>query len=270
MPSLRRPASSAPVILITGATSGIGLATARRFAGEGWVVVGTFRRAFRQTAHLAIDLHPAEMSRPGDLERIVSYIGRHYGRLDALVCNAGYGLAGPLESLEYAQMRDLLLVNTLAPAELVRRALPLLKESQGTVVLMSSLAGRSGLPLYSAYAASKWGLEGLGESLAAELAPEGVRVRLIEPSGVDTPFWKRVEKGSGARWRAGDFGRIGREGAREHHGLSPEDVAAAVWGAVSRPRGSLRVPLGLTRQVVLAKRLLPEALYVRLLARITQ
>lgn len=270
MPALRRPASLAPVVLITGAASGIGLATARRFAKAGWVVVGTYRRQTRLTAHLAIDLQPAEMSRPADLERVIEYVGRHYGRLDALVCNAGYGLTGPIESLGYAQMKDLLAVNTLAPAELTRRALPLLKQRKGAVVLVSSIAGRVGVPLYSAYAASKWGLEGFGESLAAEIAPTGVRVRLVEPSSTDTPFWRGLSRGGASVWRNEDFGRVGAEAGRAHHGLTADEVAETILRAVESPSSRLRYPLGQTRYAEWARRLLPERLLVRVLAKVAE
>ncbi len=270
MPISHRPQSGTPVVLITGATGGIGLATAHRFAQGSWSVVGTGRRIDASTAKLPFDLQRAEMARPADIERVVSYVERVYGRLDILICNAGYGLTGPLEALDYAQMRDLLLVNTLAPAEMTRRALPLLQGSRGTVLFVSSVAGRTGLPLYSAYAASKWGLEGFAESLALELEPKGVRVRIVEPSGVNTPFWRQLVRGSASRWREADHGRIGAEAGRREHGLTPEQVAEALWQAGVKPGRKLRIPLGDTGRVVLARRWLPERVYVSVLGRLMQ
>src|SRR5476651_2696928 len=118
--------ASKPVAVITGVSSGIGLACAKLFASKGWIVVGTVRGRTRTDAlrALQIDLQVAEMLRPRDLERVVQVAWRTYGRIDALVCNAGYGLVGAIDMLEYAQMNEQLAVNILAPAELISLTVP--------------------------------------------------------------------------------------------------------------------------------------------------
>jgi NAD(P)-dependent dehydrogenase (short-subunit alcohol dehydrogenase family) len=262
--------ASKPVALITGVSSGIGLASAKLFSQRGWIVVGTIRSR-RPTAALKalpVDLQPAEMARPGDLARVVERAVRTYGRLDALVCNAGYGLLGPIDSYDLAQMRDQLTVNTLAPAELVRQVVPVMrKQGSGAIVLVSSLYGRVGVPWYSLYCASKAALEGMGESLALELAPAGVRVKLVEPSSVNTAWWK-LRRGAARKWRDSELtGRLGTEHLRATHGMTPERAAAAIYQAASDRRARLRYPLGSTRMTSLGARLLPERVFRRLLRR---
>ncbi len=259
--------SNRPVVLITGVSGGIGKATARLFAANGWLVVGTVRTVRGRLA-AGIDVQPAEMNRPADLARVVHHIQRIHGRLDALVCNAGYGLIGRLETLTYAQMKDQLATNTLAPAELTRLALPMLSQSGGTAVAVSSAVGRTGLPGYSLYAASKQALEGLYESLAMEYAAGPIRFKLVEPSGVNTAFWSSLKRGDAGRQTAGGRTRPKEQPVRADQGLSADQVAAVIYRAAIDHGPQLRYPLGQTRRIDIAKRLLPGRLYRRLLQRL--
>ena len=260
------PVSNKPVVLITGVSGGIGKATARLFAANGWLVVGTVR-VVRGKIAARIDVQPAEMTRPADLARVVHHIELKHGRLDALVCNAGYALVGPLDTLGYSQMRDQLATNVLAPAELTRLALPLLVKSSGTAVAVSSIVGRTGLPGYSLYAASKHALEGLYESLALEYAAGLVRFKLVEPSGVNTAFWTSIKRGTGRPSAAGTSGRLDTEPISAHHNLTAEQVAMVIYRAACDKGFKLRYPVGYTWRLDLAKRLLPGRLYRHLLHR---
>ncbi len=257
--------AKAPVALITGVSAGIGLATAQALVTRGWIVVGTIRGRKRPAGLRPgeVDLQPAEMTRQGDLERIVVYTWRTYGRIDALICNAGYGLIGPIDSLDYAQMKDQLAVNTLAPAELIALTVPLMRrQGSGVIVAISSIVGRTGIAGYSLYSASKHALEGLFESLDLELAGTNIRLRLIEPSSVNTSFWADLRRGANRRWGAREIGRrAAAEPAQSNHGLTADQVAAAVVKAVLAPGRKLHYPLGQTRLVVLGRRLLPDWLY---------
>lgn len=260
------PTVNQPVVLITGVSGGIGKAAARLFAANGWLVVGTVR-SVRGKAAARIDLQPAEMTRPADLARVVHHIRQRYGRLDALVCNAGYGLLGPLSSLGYAQMRDQLATNVLAPAELTRLALPLLTDSSGTAIAVSSQVGLIGLPGYSLYAASKHALEGLYESLALEYAAGPVRFKLVEPSGVNTPFWTSIKRGTGRATNSVEPTIQSPQPNRADHNLTAGQVAAVIYLAACDRGSKLRYPIGQTRRLDLAKRILPGWLYRHLLQR---
>lgn len=256
--------SSKPVVLITGISSGIGLAAAALFSQNGWIVVGTVRDNKTQLlSGLSVDIQTAEMNNPEDLNRIINHLEKSYGRLDALVCNAGYALIGPLDSLSYDQIRDQFLTNTVAPAELSRLALPIMKQQdKGNIVFVSSIVGRIGLPGYSMYSSSKWALEGLAESLITELSQTSIRVKLIEPSGVNTAFWTSLKRGSGRKWENAELGRVGKEAKRTNHGLSPERVAEEIYRAAIDTTSKLHFTLGQTRLVVFAKKWLPERVFL--------
>ena len=250
-----------PVAIITGVSGGIGQATAKLFSAKGWIVVGTVRgrTGASELRGAQIDLQQADMIRPRDLERVVLNAWRTYGRIDALICNAGYGLIGPLESLDYARMTDQFAVNTLGPAELIRQVLPLMRiQKTGVIVGVSSLVGRTGIAGYSVYAASKFALEGLFESLAMELGATGIKMKLVEPSGVNTPFWKESEKRNPHNVNLG----------HSHRSLSAERVAEEILRAVGDKSSRLRYPLGQTFWINVLKRAVPERLALRLLSRV--
>lgn len=233
--------TSKPVVIITGVSSGIGQSAAKVFADNGWIVVGTIRNesSLKRTEGLSIDFQTAEMASSLDLERVVQNTVRTYGRIDAVVLNAGYGDLREILKFSYDDMVRQLAVNTLAPAYLLKLSLPYLKKQRGAAVAVSSAAGRAGFRKYSLYSASKFGLEGLIESLYYEFSE--VRFRLIEPGPVNSAFWKKSATPKGA--------------------ISAEDVALTIYrSTISRSR-KLRYPLGLARPLALAQRLLPASLF---------
>ena len=242
-----------PVVLITGVSSGIGLETAKLFAAKGWIVVGTVRSRAQTAAlrALQLDLQLADMVKPRDLERVVQTAWRTYGRIDALVCNAGYGVIGPIDTLEYAQMNEQLTVNSLAPAALVRLTVPLMRrQGYGVLVGVSSVVGRVGFSGYGIYAASKFALEGLFESLHMELAAAGIRTKLVEPSGVNTAFWDGLSQDGSNRT------------------LTAETVAGVIFRAAIDKHSKLRYPVGQTKWLVLLRRIMPERWFLRILRRV--
>lgn len=182
-------------VLVTGASSGFGEATTRELLARGFWVVATVRRE-RDGACFA-DLSPSESARltlaqldltvSTQREQVVALVQKR-GRLDGLICNAGYGVFGALEDLEEQDLRAQMEVNFFAVALLTRALTPLLRASRGTLVHISSPAGVSGFPYTSAYCASKHALEGLTESLHYELSPYGVSVHLVTPSAHRTRF----------------------------------------------------------------------------------
>jgi NAD(P)-dependent dehydrogenase (short-subunit alcohol dehydrogenase family) len=264
--------SSKKVVLITGVSSGIGLAAAQLFSSRDWLVVGTVRgKNIKALENMSIDIQEAEMNRPEDLHRVVSQLIASYGRLDVLVCNAGYALIGPIDTLDYEQISDQYLTNTVAPAELTRLTIPMMKEQgSGSIVYVSSIVGRIGLAGFGMYSSSKWALEGLAESLAAELHETNIRIKLIEPSGVNTAFWTSLKRGKGRDWQNKELGRIGGEVERASHGLTPDNVAEAIYRAATDDSARLRYPLGQTRIVGIARKLLPDRLFRSIVRRVTR
>jgi NADP-dependent 3-hydroxy acid dehydrogenase YdfG len=208
-----------PVFLITGASSGIGAATARRAAQAGYRLVLGARSADKLEA-LAAELGGEEraiavrtdVTEWADNEAIVAAATERFGRLDVVFANAGFGAKrGWLEETPEF-WKSMVLTNVLGPAYTVRAAIPALKESRGHIVITGSVAGRRALP-GSLYSATKWAVTAMGEAIRADLDDTGIRTTVIEPGMTDTPFFDNpVEQG-----------------------LQPDDIARAVMYAVSQP-----------------------------------
>ncbi|MFC7919939.1 SDR family NAD(P)-dependent oxidoreductase [Streptomyces cinereoruber] len=217
------------VVVVTGAGTGIGRATARAFAGQGATVVAVGRRAeqLRETAEGRPGIHPfvADITAEGAAEEIVRTVLDTHGRLDVLVNNAGIATGGPLGTLDRSVITPLLETNLVAPVLLTQAAVPALRESRGVVVNVSTTIGQRGWPANSLYPATKSALETLTRCWAVELAPAGVRVVAVAPGPVDTPIGLHAglssEKLEEVRaWQLAHvpLGRLGR----------PEEVAWAI------------------------------------------
>ncbi|TBH17259.1 SDR family oxidoreductase [Thermus thermamylovorans] len=267
-------------VLITGAGSGIGLATARLLAARGYRVHGGVRKGEDAERLRALGVEPLllDVTREEDLLRAREAL-REKG-LFGLVANAGVAVAGPLELVPPSAFRQALEVNLLGVHATVQAFLPLLRGGRGRVVLMGSVSGLLALPLMGPYAASKFALEALADALRVELKPFGVRVILIEPGSVATPIWERSERAaegyllpppSGTEEVYGRYLEVARRMARRNarRGLPPERVAEAVLHALESPRPRARYLVARRERAwqTLFLRLLPTPLRDQLLAR---
>lgn len=196
--------SRRPSVLITGASSGIGLALALHFERQGFeVFAGVRRRQDAQSllAQSAGHLVPLilDVTRPDTIEAALSLVQEHtQGQLNALVNNAGVAFSGPLETTPQADVEALFQVNVLGIFAVTRAFLPLIRQARGRIVNVSSISGRFAAPGLTAYSASKFAVEGLTESLRVELAPFGVRVASVAPGKIDTPIWSKALNTSAA------------------------------------------------------------------------
>lgn len=264
-------------VLVTGASSGIGRQAVSEFLRRGWSVLATLRRADErgaifadeQAAHPgALEVMSLDVADAAERASVVAHV-METGVLDCLVNNAGYGLFGALEDLSEEQLRRQLEVNFVGAALLTRDLLPALRRCGGSVLLVSSVLGRAGFPLTSGYCASKFALEGLGESLYHELRPLGVRVGIVEPGGRKTNFGANVEwaEGAGEAYRdataayRGLLDKVrGRRGTR-----SGDAVATAIVRLAEAKRMPLRTRVGGDAAAMsLAEALLPERARTRL------
>jgi NAD(P)-dependent dehydrogenase (short-subunit alcohol dehydrogenase family) len=190
----------APVAVVTGAGSGVGRELALALAKTGWRLVLVGRRAERlaQTSQLAqtaasipgetLHLIPADVGAPDSAQRIVSDTLQRFGRLDALVNNAGLARFGTLERATEADVEAMVRTNFLGPLALIRAAAPELSRREGSVVNVGSIGGMLALPGRATYGASKAALHHLTRSLARELAPR-VRVNTVAPGALDTEIY---------------------------------------------------------------------------------
>lgn len=211
--------SDDPVFLITGASSGIGAATARQAAAAGYRLALAARSQDKLDA-LASELGGSEraiavstdVTRWEDNERLIAATTDAFGRLDVVFANAGFGARRGWLEESPEHWRDMVLTNVLGAAYTVRAAIPELKASRGHVLLTGSVAGRRALP-GSLYSCTKWAITAMGEALRADLNGTGVRTTVIEPGAVETPFFDNPAEGR----------------------LVADDIARAVMFAVSQP-----------------------------------
>ncbi len=208
-----------PVFLITGASSGIGAATARQAAQAGYRVV-LAARSIERLEQLARELGgeqralaiACDVTEWDQQQSLVEVAVERFGQLDVAFANAGFGAARGFLNESPEHWRSMVLTNVYGAALTIRAALPAIQQARGHFVLTGSVAGRRALP-GSLYSATKWAVTAMGESLRQELNDTGVRVTLIEPGMVDTPFFDNPVSNA----------------------LEPDDVARAVMFAVSQP-----------------------------------
>ncbi|WP_235041593.1 SDR family oxidoreductase [Vreelandella profundi] len=207
------------VLLITGASSGIGAATARAAAREGYKLVLAARSSDKLNA-LAQELGPEnvlpytlDVTNMEQQQAMVEQAIETFGRLDAVFVNAGRGGSpGGFSDADHTAWREMILTNVYGAGLTIQACLPALKRSKGQVVLTGSAAGRTTIP-GSMYSATKWAITGIGYNLREELRGTGMRVTLIEPGMVDTPFFDEPPE----------------------YALEDRDVANAVIYALSQP-----------------------------------
>src|SRR5215216_3148674 len=181
-------------VLVTGASTGIGEATVLHLKTLGFDAIGAVRED-EDAERLAGRGIPTVRIDVTDAERIAAArdeLGD--APLAGLVNNAGIAVAAPLEFLPMDKLRQQLEINLIGQAAVTQAFLPALRCGRGRIVMVSSIGGRVALPLVSAYNASKFGLEGMSESLRRELRSHGVDVILVEPGGVKTPIWNKAEQ----------------------------------------------------------------------------
>jgi len=182
-------------ILITGTSSGLGRSTAKLFQSKGWNVVATMRTPEKETELTKLErtlVARLDVQDDQSIESAVEAGLAKFGRIDALVNNAGYGAVGPLEATPFDKVRRQFDVNVLGLLAVTKALLPHFRANRsGVIVNISSMAGRVAFPLGALYHGSKFAVEGLSESLQYELATFGVRVKVVEPGGIMTDFGGR-------------------------------------------------------------------------------
>ncbi len=254
---------SKQVVLVTGASSGIGRSCAERLAARGCTVVGASRRVDPGEGWTSIAM---DVDDDASVASGVAQVVREHGGIDAVVSCAGWGLAGAVEQTPLDQARAQLETNFFGVVRTVTAALPSLRERAGRVVVISSIGGVIGLPFQAYYSASKFALEGWAEALAWEVRPFGVAVTLVQPGNFRTGFTearRTVDVGGDDPYRAARDKAIGQMARDERAGADPTAVAAAVERALvaRRPRRRASVGPASERVGVLAKRLLPARVF---------
>lgn len=262
------------IALVTGASSGFGLLIAVALAREGYRVVASMRDPERCEPLLReagkagvagrLDIAKLDVTDAAAIEAAVTGTVDKYGRIDALVNNAGFAVGGFIEEVPEEAWRAQMETNFFGLVAVTRAVLPIMRsQGAGAIIQIGSVSGRVAFPGYGAYAASKFAVEGFAESLRHEAAPYGIRVYLVEPGAYRTPIWTKGFAGIHTRPKSPYERRLNAvlEFSRKtaDNAPDPREVAELVVRLAKRRRpGRLRYPIGRgSRLLVLASKLLP-------------
>lgn len=249
-------------ILITGTSSGLGRATAKHFHARGWNVVATMRTPDRETELTQLERMLVTRLDVQDIKSIQSAVDAglaNFGRIDALVNNAGYGAYGPLEATPLEKIRRQFDVNVLGLLATTQALLPHFRAKRGgTIVNVSSVGGRLAFPLGTLYHGTKFAVEGLSEALHYELGPFGVRVKIVEPGGMKTDFGGRSLDLSNdpklLEYQPLVQAVVGVLGPMMANGSPPELIAEVIYAATTDGTDQLRYEAGADAVRLLAGR----------------
>jgi short-subunit dehydrogenase len=260
------------VILITGSSSGIGKETVKLFQSKGWKVAATMRTPEKATdLQNIVDVECIRLD-VTDLDSIKSAIQTtldKFGRIDALVNNAGYGLVGAFEASTREQIVQQYMTNVFGLMDVTREILPYFRqEKRGTIVNVASVGGRITFPLYSLYHGTKWAVEGFSESLQYELKPFNIKVKIIEPGPIKTDFYDRSQDLTRKEGLTAYDSFIEKvmPNMQKNGENAPggEVVAETIYRAVTDGTWKMRYPVN-TKGLLLLRRFLPDSLFAAIM-----
>jgi len=254
------------VVLVTGASSGIGLACATHLAGRGFRVYGTSRRAAAGSPG-NVTMLTADVTDDRSVEQAIATVLDREGRLDIVVNNAGMGIAGPVESTSIEQAKGQFEVNFFGAFRVCRAVLPAMRRQRsGYIINIGSIGGLLAIPYQSMYSASKFALEGLSEALRMEVRPFGIRVVIIEPGDHKTALtenrqFTEISIATDA-YNPSFEAALLKTAHDEQSGPGPEQIARLLYRIVNQRHPRLRYTIGPIpqRAAVWLKRLTPYSI----------
>lgn len=250
--------SNQKIAVVTGTSSGIGLETAIHLAKNGFKTYATMRNlnksdAIKQRArseNIPIEITSLDVNDDASVKGAINTIVEKEGRIDVLVNNAGYALFGAVEDLSSAEISDQFNTNVLGPYRTVREVLPTMrKQNSGRIITISSIAGFMGMPAGSAYAASKFAVEGFTESLRQEVSKFGIHACVVEPGAIKTPIMESSPMAKKAQENptyAELYEGLGKtmQNMLENHASPPSVVAEQVLQAATSENPGTRYTAG--------------------------
>ncbi|AKG20013.1 SDR family oxidoreductase [Calothrix sp. 336/3] len=256
-------------VLITGASSGIGKVTAKLFLENGWNVVATARNPQnlrelppgKQLLSVCLDVTDS-----ATISQAINQAIAHFGKIDVLVNNAGYGLMGAFEAVDSEQVQRQFQTNVFGLFDVTRAVLPHFREQKaGVIINLSSMGGRLTFPFFSLYHGTKFAIEGFSESLQYELAPWNIRVKLIEPGQIRTDFGGRsldVPPPTGISAYDTNFQKMIQLTESTYKlGATPDVVAKTIYRAATDNSKRLRYPVA--APILILRKILPDGLFFR-------
>lgn len=255
------------MVLVTGGSSGIGFETSLLFAEKGYYVISVGRNEeklknlerFSLERGLSLEIIKLDVNDENSVRFLFKKISDSFGGMNVLVNNAGFGLVGPLEDLSMDEIKSQFETNFFSAARLIQLSIPLMRRvGNGKIINVSSIAGRIGFPLTSAYVSSKFALEGLSESIRYELKSFGIDVVLIEPGVIKTDFGTNMTLGKNISLDNSFYQkvlhkRIAGLKTRFQGGLLPSDVARLIFEVSQMENPGRRYVIGSDAKDILNK-----------------
>lgn len=263
-------------VLITGSSSGIGKETAIYFSEKGWNVVATMRKVEKGKEifgnNKSIDIVRLDVLDVDSIRNAIQHAVEKYGKIDAVVNNAGYALMGPFEASTREQVKKQFETNVIGLMDVTRETIPVFrKQGGGTIINIASVAGRMTFPLYSIYNSTKWAVEGFSESLQFELREFNIRVKVIEPGIIKTDFYGRSMDAAESLVYDDFIRRAGKMNPKIQEmnkisSSSPHTVAKTIFRAANDKSWRLRYKTGRYAGTILfLRKLLPDRIFFWLL-----
>jgi NAD(P)-dependent dehydrogenase (short-subunit alcohol dehydrogenase family) len=253
------------VVLITGASSGVGQATARVLAQKGYTVVGTSRNSAGAKSIPGVEMLSLDVRADDSVQACVEAVHHRCGHLDVLINNAGYELAGALEALSQLEVTNQFETNFFGVVRMVNAVLPSMRQrKRGHIINVSSLSGLSAIPFLGIYSATKFALEGYTEALRHEVKPFNIHVSLTQAGFLKTPMMHHRQT---AEHRVSEYDEWRQRAlmairAHEENGPGPELVAETLLAILSSSNPRLRYLIGQqARTVGRLRRFLPAGMY---------
>ncbi|WP_079240865.1 SDR family oxidoreductase [Chryseobacterium indologenes] len=240
-------------ILITGTSKGMGRIAAKFFAEKGWNVIATMRNPKQETElsrYPNVLVAELDITKENTITDAIQKSIERFEQIDVLLNNAAFGQFGLFEAVEPEQIEEQFRVNVLGTMNVTRAILPHFRQNKsGIITTISSAAGRIGMPMVSLYASSKFAIEGFFESLYYELFSLGIKVKLIEPGGVDTTFHQTAEEKFGINEDLKDYNsfteKFMAKFEKMHDGMaSAEQVTDVIYQAITDNTNQLRYIIG--------------------------
>ncbi len=252
------------VALVTGASTGIGRAIASRLAGAGYTVFGTSRAPARVSPLSGVTFLALDVTDEGSVEACVQAVEQRTGRLDLLVNNAGIAVMGAVEEVPMTLVQQQFEANFFGVVRVTRAALPIMRRQRsGTIINISSVVGLVPIPFGGFYSASKFAIEGLTESLRAEVAGLGIRVAMVEPGFFKSDLFPAAPASTVSidDYRTVQGRVLGKVREEETAAPPPTAVADLVLKLAGQPAPALRNPVGKEKMFATLKRFMPARMF---------
>lgn len=256
-------------VFITGSSSGIGRETAKLFCKNGWNVIATMRKPEIETElnkMKNVKVLRCDVTDTKSINQAINEGVNYFGKIDLLINNAGFYTIGVLEAATDEQIRRQLDTNLFGLINTTKQILPhFRKQKSGMIINISSIAGRTTVPLQTLYHATKWGVEGFSESLQYELRPFNIKVKIIEPGVIKTDFYGRsmtvMDNKDLGDYKAYSQKVVSNLIKNGNNGSDPLEVAEMIFKAANSESNKMRYTVGKSKSMIALRNILPDKVF---------